>query len=246
MRDVSVVIPAFNHAQFLGDAIESVIASHDVDAQIIVVDDGSTDSSAAVARSFPQVELLSQRNHGAHGAINAGVRASSREIIAILNDDDVYEPDYLREVATALDGGEADVTLTRPRVFGAGELRRRMDAHTKACDNLIVRHGFAWALLRHNWFVGTSGVAFTRAAFDGLQGFRTLEILHDHDFALRAMVDLRVRVLPGPHGRWSYRCHATNTISTFTEEQLAAEREIALRPMQERYASHLLPRTVDV
>ena len=234
MLSVSVVIPAFNHAAYLGDAIESVIDSVDVDTQIIVVDDGSTDSTSMVARSFSQVELLSQANQGAHAAINAGVRASSHDIVTILNDDDVYAPRYLSDVAATIFSCVADVVLTRPRIFGTGDLRRRMDGHTRMSDRVILRQGFAAALLQHNWFVGTSGIAFRRSAFDELQGFRSYSALHDHDFALRAVTDPRICVVPGPHGAWDYRCHATNSISAFTKEQLAAERAVARRATYER------------
>jgi glycosyltransferase involved in cell wall biosynthesis len=228
--EVSVVIPAFNHAAFLGEAIESVAASRRVHAEIIVVDDGSMDGSQAVARSFPSVRLLAQANQGAHAAINTGVHAASNRIVAILNDDDVYAPDYLATVGAMLQSGETDLILTRPRVIGTGAVRRRVDGHMAHCDDLILRHGLAWTLLHYNWFVGTSGVAFTTAAFDRLQGFRPFALMHDHDFALRAMMDPAVRVAPGPREGWSYRCHGTNASSTFSEEEAAAEREAVLLP----------------
>jgi glycosyltransferase involved in cell wall biosynthesis len=236
--EVSVVIPAFNHAVFLGEAIESATASRDVHAEIIVVDDGSLDGTQAVARSFPAVRLLTQANQGAHAAINTGVRAASNDIVAILNDDDVYAPEYLATVSTLLRSGEADVTLTRPRVFGTGAVRRRVDRHMAHCDNLILRHGLAWTLLHYNWFVGTSGVAFTRAAFSELGGFRPFALIHDQDFALRAMMDPTIRVAPGPRGGWGYRCHGTNASSTFSDEEAAAERDAVLLPAQEVIRRH--------
>src|SRR5215831_10044969 len=73
---VSVIIPCYNKANFLGEAIESVLQQTYPHYEIIVVDDGSSDASAAVAKRYPTVPYVYQSNQGLSGARNAGLRAS--------------------------------------------------------------------------------------------------------------------------------------------------------------------------
>jgi glycosyltransferase involved in cell wall biosynthesis len=91
---VSVVIPAWNRADFLPEALDSVLAqSHAVD-EIVVVDDGSTDATAEVAASYAGrgVRCLHQENRGVSAARNRGMQETTGTWIAFLDADDVWEP----------------------------------------------------------------------------------------------------------------------------------------------------------
>lgn len=92
---VSVVIPVFNGARHLAEAIGSVRAQSCRAAEILVVDDGSTDASADIAASFSEVTLLRQANAGVSAARNAGIAASMGECVAFLDADDVWTPSKL-------------------------------------------------------------------------------------------------------------------------------------------------------
>lgn len=87
MTIVSVVIPAFNAEDFLAEAIESVFANECTDLEVIVVDDGSSDRSAEIARRYP-VHLIVQANQGVSAARNVGYRAAHGEYFAGLDADD--------------------------------------------------------------------------------------------------------------------------------------------------------------
>lgn len=100
---VSVVIPVFNGALYLAQAIRSVLAQHGVPLEIVVVDDGSDDESGEIARQFgPPVRCLRQTNAGIAGARNAGIRASTGELLAFLDADDLWTPDRLPAQAARL------------------------------------------------------------------------------------------------------------------------------------------------
>lgn len=90
---VSVVIPVHNGARFLAEALESVLEQEP--AEVIVVDDGSSDGSADIARSF-DVTVLRQDNQGVAAARNAGIEVSRGEAIAFLDADDLWLPGKLR------------------------------------------------------------------------------------------------------------------------------------------------------
>lgn len=96
MPFISVVVPAYNQAQFLPDALESILAQTYLDYEIIVVNDGSTDETAQVIDQYKsQVRVIWQENQGLAGARNTGIEAASGEIIAFLDSDDIWLPTYL-------------------------------------------------------------------------------------------------------------------------------------------------------
>lgn len=92
----SVVIPAFNSAATLARAIESVRAQSWPAHEVIVVDDGSTDTTADVARRFEAVHLVRQKNSGVSVARNTGAAAATGDWLAFLDADDWYAPDRIK------------------------------------------------------------------------------------------------------------------------------------------------------
>ena len=93
---ISVIIPNYNYGKFLSEAIDSVLTQTYSNMEVFVVDDGSTDASAAVLRRYQgRVRLLTQSNRGVSSARNAGIKASAGELIAFLDSDDVWRPEKL-------------------------------------------------------------------------------------------------------------------------------------------------------
>jgi glycosyltransferase involved in cell wall biosynthesis len=93
---VSVIIPAYNQAQFLDGAIKSALSQTYQDFEIIVVDDGSTDLTPQVARQFGNnIRYIRQDNQGLGGARNTGIRAAEGEFIGLLDADDEWMPPFL-------------------------------------------------------------------------------------------------------------------------------------------------------
>lgn len=115
MSRVDVIIPAHNAALYIAQALASVMAQGDCVARIIVVDDGSTDGTAACVHEFaaahPQVrvECLQQRNAGPSAARNRGLALARAEFVAMLDADDVWSPEKLRRQLALFDsaGGDA-------------------------------------------------------------------------------------------------------------------------------------------
>lgn len=106
MATISVVIPCFNAASYIGEALESVRAqqleSHRI-AEVIVIDDGSTDGSGDAARSTDgAVTLLTQSNAGISAARNSGIAAATSDWIAFLDADDLWPAHSLQSRATLL------------------------------------------------------------------------------------------------------------------------------------------------
>jgi glycosyltransferase involved in cell wall biosynthesis len=95
MPTVSVVIPCFNQAHFLATAIASAHAQQRVFVDTIVVDDGSRDDAAAVAKSCGAGTIIRQQNEGVSAARNAGLREARGEFVVFLDADDELIPDVL-------------------------------------------------------------------------------------------------------------------------------------------------------
>ena len=93
---ISVVIPTFNAARFLPEAIASIRDQLYEPLEIIVVDDGSTDETKCVAQQWPDVRFLHQPNLGPSAARNAGIQAARGDLLAFLDADDLWTPNHLR------------------------------------------------------------------------------------------------------------------------------------------------------
>lgn len=104
MISISCIIPCFNGANFLREAIDSVLAQEYEALEVLVIDDGSTDSSATIAASYgPSVRVISQENRGLTATRNIGIEAATGEAIAFLDHDDMWLPGKLVLQAELLD-----------------------------------------------------------------------------------------------------------------------------------------------
>ncbi len=93
---ITVIIPNYNYARYLGKAIDSVLGQTFQPLEIIVVDDGSTDDSVSIARKYGgRLKLIQQENQHVSTAGNAGIRAAEGNWIALLDADDIWHPKKL-------------------------------------------------------------------------------------------------------------------------------------------------------
>lgn len=133
----SVVIPVYNRAAALGEALRSVLAQGERDFEIIVVDDGSADDPKSVvdALADPRIRFIRQDNRGGGAARNTGIREAKGRFIAFLDSDDVFLADHLATMRRLLEGttrtagyarmlvdrGDGRTILKPPRALRAGE-----------------------------------------------------------------------------------------------------------------------------
>lgn len=100
---VAVIIPAYNSARFLPQALTAVLAQTRPAAEIVVVDDGSADNSATVAAGFPGVQVVRQPNSERAVARNNGLRHTRSPYVAFLDADDWWQPAFLERLGALLD-----------------------------------------------------------------------------------------------------------------------------------------------
>lgn len=178
---VSIIIACYNQAHFLGEAIESALAQTYAKREIVVVDDGSTDNTAEVARRHPGLHYIYQENAGPSAARNAGVGNSRGEYLVFLDADDRLLPDALK--------------------IGVGSLRQHSDcAFVSGFCRLVVADGSLLSqpeqpcietdhyleLLRRNYIWCPASVMYRRNAFEAVHGFNeSLGRGEDYDLFLR-------------------------------------------------------------
>jgi glycosyltransferase involved in cell wall biosynthesis len=223
--DISVVIPSYNHARFIVDAIESVINQSYRHWELILVDDGSTDSTREILdqryRDHQQIRLVYQANHGAHHALNQGIALAKGRYISILNSDDLYHPDRLQTLLNHCDShvcGLAFTPLTPVNAEGAPvsitdhplcQLYAKLMA-------IYDQRGAKEALLSGNFAVTSSNFFIRTELVQQLGGFRNKRYNHDWDLMARVLHQGHEIQCVGQQSLLSYRIHQGNTISQNT------------------------------
>jgi len=117
---VSVVIPAFNSADFIADTLNSVLAQSFDDYEIVLVNDGSPDTETLeqiLEPYFERITYISQQNNGVAAARNSGIRKSRGEFLAFLDGDDIWYPNYLEEQLTLIDKKKCDFVYSDALLF---------------------------------------------------------------------------------------------------------------------------------
>ena len=125
---VSVIIPAYNAAEFIGDALDSVFAQTFWAFEVIVINDGSPDTEQLerVVERYPSnLRYIKQENQGAAAARNAGLRAARGEFVAFLDADDTWLPTFLEKQMELLKNTGADLVFADALLFGDSRLQGR-------------------------------------------------------------------------------------------------------------------------
>ncbi len=223
---ISVIIPSYNHDKYILKALGSVLAQTYSNFETIIVDDGSNDSSPKLIKKYLQdldtniaskIIFKTQKNQGAHAAINLGLKISSGEYIAILNSDDTFHPERLERLYLNLSRSSSQFAFSGVqfideqdrKINGSGEIPF---FYHRA---LALRHYFktlGLSLFRENISMSTSNFFMKRELVDQVGEFRSFKWVHDIDYLLRSLHFCEPLLVQD--NLLSYRSHITNTIKT--------------------------------
>jgi glycosyltransferase involved in cell wall biosynthesis len=195
---ISVIIPCYNAQAYLAEAIDSALNQSHTHIEVLVIDDGSTDNSARIAKSYKnEVRLiyLHKENSGLSSARNLGIQRSSGPYIALLDADDRWEPHKLsRQIETFQTAPSCGMVFTDYSTFdsqGLRDTRRNVDHHTGIVE-------YSQLLSRSN-FIYPSTVLIRRSVFDVCGNFdESLRSIEDYDMWLRIAQKFEVRGVREP------------------------------------------------
>ena len=195
MPRISVIIPTYNRANIVGDAISSVLNQTFTDFELIVIDDGSTDETGEVVRAYadPRLRYIRQVNRGVSAARNAGLGIATGQFIAFLDSDDCYLPEKL---ACQLARWDQDPTigLIYGQYYGttASGLERKL---LRACDSQLRLEQLLLGPAFH-----TSTLLIQRSWLDQVGGFdERLKVGEEWELSLRlALAGCRMVCVPQP------------------------------------------------
>jgi glycosyltransferase involved in cell wall biosynthesis len=206
MVSVSVIIPCFNARQWISATLRSALDQHDVECEVVVVDDGSTDGSAErVEREFPMVQLVRTEHRGPSGARNLGTELARGDFIQYLDADDLLAPGKLYVQLQALDDAHADVAY--------GDW---CELHGSQLGRVVARQieGPADIALFTDFWSPPAAYLFRRTIVDRVDGWNErLPIVQDARFVLDcALHGARFVYTPGLTAY--YRVHDSGSVST--------------------------------
>ena len=224
---VSVIIPTFNGAKYIGAAIDSILAQTYRHVEVLVVDDGSTDETPAIVRGYgAPVHYVQQSNAGTAAARNTGVRVSRGEIVALLDHDDLWLP---RKLERQLPLFERDPKVGL--VFAGIEFFLN-DTGRVTATYFPAEELSAHDLLAHE-VLPIQTVMFRRSALDKVGPFDTaLRGTDDWDMSIRMGAEFRVVGFPETLAR--VRLHETqqgrNADNMFHQAMRVVEKHEHLHP----------------
>lgn len=213
---VAVIIPTFNHARFLGEAITSVLAQTRPADQIIVVDDGSTDDPGSILKQFPDVKLVRRNNGGPSAARNTGLRICTADYVAFLDADD-------RLLPTALESELACISARSEYAFVYGGHRYISEGGEPIGPDCFkpIEGGPHLALLHANQIIMHATVLYRRLCLLAVNGFdETLRRVEDFDIYLR--IAQRYAIACYPVTVVEYRKHGQSLSSNQLEMLISA------------------------
>ena len=220
----SILIPIYNHAAFLKQAIESALSSPLV-TEVLLVDDGSSDGSgkiaAKMAASEPRIRDLTPPgggNRGTYYRLNELVGAARCDWVAVLNSDDAFAPGRFEVISSDPSFSQSDFVFGDLKLIGEnGEPMGNWGVRSTGTPfpfdvAEMVRSGrFLELLSNQNYVRTTSNMLFRRDLHARIGGFGPYRYVHDWDFALRAMA--LGRTLYVQQEITVYRMHSRNTIN---------------------------------
>ena len=193
MPRVSVIIPVFNAARTIEQAVESVCAQTFTDFEIVAVDDGSTDGSIEVLERYRDaIKILQQENRGPSAARNLGIANSSGEYLGFLDADDWWKPEFLAGMVAAL--------ARHPHCVMAYCDLQLVDSLGKPFQTSLMavrenRPPTVQDMLQSLWPIMPSGAVIRRGALEAVGGYPE---------ALRAFEDVYLWLLLREKGQFAY------------------------------------------
>ena len=190
MPAVSLIMPVYNKALYLADALDSVLAQTFADFELIVIDDGSTDASLEVARAYAQrdarISVYSIRNQGVSHARNLGMSYAKGKYLTFVDADDTIHPSYMENMYACICQSGADMVISGIAKHRDGVIRAEMTCGRVGLFSLQdILTDFASVQKRCGIYGSCVAKLFSRELAQGVQFDEQLKLAEDFDFYLQ-------------------------------------------------------------
>jgi glycosyltransferase involved in cell wall biosynthesis len=217
---VSVILPVYNAAKYLWEAIQSIARQTFEDFEIICVDDGSTDESPAILQSFSddRIRIFKQENRGVVGALNAGLEQARGDIIARMDADDIAFPERFKT--------QYDYLSAHPNIAVAGSFYQVLRADGRLGDVVEMPCSSAWVRRRLMMITPLPHptVMYRRKVIERIGPYPDCLHVEDYLFWMSASRHFAFANLPQP--LLGYRFHEGNVSRQYAEKQIENHRKI--------------------
>lgn len=230
-KKVSIVAPAYNHAQYIGRCLESIANQNWDDMELIIIDDCSNDETPSIIKRYVndkgfdakfkgRITFIEHKtNKGAFFSLNEGLHRASGNYITMINTDDYYGDQRIKHLMDSCMENQTEFVFGRINVVdqndqsvqtGYGKEIMKYQDLIEKCPTVSM------ALTRGNATISTGNMLFTKRLYDKLDGFGNYKYVHDWDFALRA--SLLSEPVFDKNAVYYYRIHTDNTIAEISKK----------------------------
>lgn len=204
---VSVIIPAYNAERYLEETVASVLAQTYQQIELILVNDGSRDGTAALldqlAATYPNIRCIHKENTGVSDTRNHGLATASGTLVAFLDADDVWLAENISKKVALL--ADYDAVYSNCAIIDDDSRTTGKEMTGENAPSLDDFFSF-----RSNYFTAPSGIVFRKSVLDTIGGFDTgLSNNADQDIWIRTLA-AGFRIGHIPEVLWLYRVHAAN------------------------------------
>ena len=222
---VSIIIPSYNHEEYIEQAVRSVIDQTYENIELIVIDDGSTDGSLTLLSNLSikfGFTFVAQENQGVCNALNRGIREFSKgQVLCILGSDDRFHPNKIElQVKELSDNKSSEFCFTQAVEF---------DSNSGKDLRVFPRKRFTGRVLNKIIFIqpyAAGSIMFTRSLYDKVGGFDPSLEAEDWDFSIRCAS--RTEFSCVPESLFYYRSHANNIMKVMPRRKIFHIKSIIL------------------
>lgn len=210
---VSIIIPVYNSEQFLTECIDSVVSQTYKNISLILIDDGSTDSSGKICDSYassdPRVRVIHTENQGASQARNTGISESDCDYVCFVDSDDYVAPDYIEYLLNLLEENKADISVCQREGARRKIKENKVFTDNQSCMSAFVKTGEIDSVV---W-----GKLYKRHLFDGV--FFPAGKRYEDEFTIYKLIAKVNRIAVGSEAKYHYRKNGNSFMNrSFSEK----------------------------
>ena len=216
MSTVSAIMPSYNHAEYIAEAIESVLNQSFADLELIIIDDASKDNSKEIIRFYQEKDnrvrtIFHTENEGIAKTLNEGIEQAKGKFIAIIPSDDIWCANKLQKQLDILDKNEdlivwSDGLIIDGQGHSEGKLLHQMIRHSQKKK----RSGSILPCLLCGNYIWITSIIFKKANISNIRFDEDLKYLNDHKFLVDLAKHYEYHFISEPLIK--YRIHGANSI----------------------------------